>query len=418
MVLDDNFNVVTDILNKTQAELKKMKPVSILVAGKTGVGKSTLINNLFREKVALTGIGKPVTEHLRKIRKEGIPLVLYDTKGFELESEVQADIQEQIFQLVKTKKSEKNPIDLVYYCIHALSGRIEETEIAFIRELSKTVPVLIVLTQSFGETARDLLVYIEELNLPVAGVHAVLAEPYKISDDYILPQAGLELLVARSLEIIPKEKEEAFNNAQQGDISRKASAARKWATRYIASSFGVGFVPIPFSDASLLVPMQVTLLAHITAIFGLSIDRSTLVSLVAAVGGTGTATFVGRSLVSNVLKFIPGAGTLVGGAISGVTAATVTSALAYSYIEVLTLIAVGEKEGKSFDLDELKELMKKSFQSKLKQQKNPRSRPKEEGRREVGVTGVAPSSDEEDTNPRFLSRLTNQTREWLKRKNR
>ena len=80
----DKLNVIQEILDKTEKEVENMAPVNILIAGKTGVGKSTLINNIFREKLADTGIGKPVTTHLRKISKQNIPIVLYDTIGLEL----------------------------------------------------------------------------------------------------------------------------------------------------------------------------------------------------------------------------------------------------------------------------------------------------------------------------------------------
>ena len=365
----DQFNLVKDILNKTEEEMNKMPPVSILVTGKTGVGKSTLINHLFRERMAETGIGKPLTKHIRKISKDGVPLILYDTRGFELDPHAQAIVRQEIEDTIKGH-AESDGIDVVYYCIHAQSARIEQNEVDFIESLAKSVPVIIVLTQSFGEPAKEFKAYIEQLNLHVAGVHSILAKPFPITEDYILPQEGLEDLVARTLELVPEDKKVSFTNAQQGDISQKAKAARRWATRYIASSFGVGFAPIPFSDASLLVPIQVSLLAHITAIFGLSLDKSTLVSLLAGLGGTGSATFLGRTLVSNALKFIPAAGTLVGGAVSGTTAAIVTSALAFSYIEVLTIIAKGEKEGKTFDLADLQQLMKERFQARLKRSKD------------------------------------------------
>src|SRR5699024_5449288 len=126
------------------------------------------------------------------------------------------------------------------------------------------------------------------------------------------------------------------------------------------------FAPIPFSDASVLVPMQVTLLAHITAIFGISLDKSTIVSLVAAVGGTGSATMIGKSLVANAFKFIPGAGTIIGGIISGTTASLVTSALALSYIEVLSIIATKEKEEAKLDLGLIQRLMRTQFKKNMK----------------------------------------------------
>ncbi|MEG0552255.1 MAG: GTP-binding protein, partial [Carnobacterium sp.] len=192
-----------------------------------------------------------------------------------------------------------------------------------------------------------------------------------------IPAFGLKELIEQSFEIIPEEQKKAFNNAQQVDIDRKAKSARSWATKYIATSFGIGFVPIPFSDASVLVPMQVTLLAHITAIFGISMDKATIASLVAAIGGTGGATYAGKYIVSNVIKLIPGVGTIVGGLISGTTASIMTTALALSYIEVMTIIAKGEKEGKYPDLKNIEKLMRDKFEERLKKGKSVSSNSEE-----------------------------------------
>jgi len=239
-------------------------------------------------------------------------------------------------------------------------------ELEMIQELSEKVPVIIVLTQSIGEPAKEFKAYIESLNLNVVSVLNVMSEDFMIMEDLSIPAYGLKELILTTLEIIPEETKEAFNNAQQVDIALKAKSARTWATKYIVSSFGIGFLPIPFSDASLLVPMQVGLLAHITAIFGISMDKATITSLVAAIGGTSGATYAGRYIVSNVVKFIPGAGTIAGGIISGTTASIITTALAMSYIEVLSIIAQGEKDGKYPDLANIETLMREKFEERLK----------------------------------------------------
>lgn len=363
-----DFSVVEEILHKTKEEVANMHPINILLAGKTGVGKSTLINNVFRERLAATGVGKPVTQHLRRISKEHIPIVLYDTKGLELKEETQKMVKKEIFETIKNKKElgVKEAIHVAYYCINANSSRIEQMEIEMIRELSAQIPVIIVLTQSMGEPAEEFKSYIENLNLDVVSVINILAEDFRITEEMAIPAFGLKELIQTTFEIIPEETKEAFNNAQQVDIALKAKSARNWAVKYIVSSFGIGFVPIPFSDASLLVPMQIGLLAHITAIFGISMDKATITSLVAAIGGTGGATFAGRYLVSNIVKFIPGVGTIAGGFISGTTASMVTTALAMSYIEVLTVIAKGEKEGKYPDLKNIEALMREKFEERLK----------------------------------------------------
>ena len=95
-------------------------------------------------------------------------------------------------------------------------------------------------------------------------------------------------------------------------------------------------------------------------------DKATITSLVAAIGGTSGATYAGRYIVSNVVKFIPGAGTIAGGIISGTTASIITTALAISYIEVLSIIAQGEKDGKYPDLANIETLMREKFEERLK----------------------------------------------------
>ena len=375
-----DYTLVEEMLNKTKEEIKKMSPVNVMLVGKTGVGKSTLVNNVFRERLASTGIGKPITKHLRRIAKEGVPLVLYDTRGLELSKEVQSNVYKEIFDAIQAnyKKGPEKAIHVIYYCINANSSRIEESEIDFINKLSNSLPVIIVLTQSMGDPAERFKKYIENLNLNIISVVNVMAEPYNISEEVTLPRKGLKQLIELTFEVIPEEAKQAFNNAQQVDIQRKAKAARSWATRYIATTFGVGFTPIPFSDATILVPMQIAMMSHITAIFGISMDKTSIASILSAIGGTSGATYVGRYLVSNLIKLIPGAGTIAGGIISGGTASILTSALAMSYIEVLSYIAKGEVQGNYPDLQIIGELMRERLQEYLKNHEEEEKNSKEQ----------------------------------------
>lgn len=110
----------------------------------------------------------------------------------------------------------------------------------------------------------------------------------------------------------------------------------------VAGSFGEGFALIPFSDAALLVPTQVGMIAGITVIFGLDISKSFLTSFASTTIASAGAMVLGKVIVSNLLKLIPGAGTIAGGMISGTTAGLLTTALGEAYIKIMEMVYKGE----------------------------------------------------------------------------
>ena len=110
----------------------------------------------------------------------------------------------------------------------------------------------------------------------------------------------------------------------------------------VAAAFGEGFAPIPFSDAAVLIPTQVAMIASITTIYGMEVNKSLLTGFVSSTIGTAGATVLGKTIVSNLIKLIPGVGTGVGGLISGTTASLLTTALGEAYIIVMEKIYKGE----------------------------------------------------------------------------
>lgn len=79
---------------------EKHKRANILIAGKTGVGKSTLINAVFRDNLAETGMGRPVTQGIREVTEAGSVLRVLDTQGLELKDfeTIRASIVEAVEQ--------------------------------------------------------------------------------------------------------------------------------------------------------------------------------------------------------------------------------------------------------------------------------------------------------------------------------
>ena len=80
----ENFDLGETILGKIEEAKEKTGRINILITGKTGVGKSTLINSMFQGNLAETGQGRPCTQGIKEITKEGVPISIFDTRGLEV----------------------------------------------------------------------------------------------------------------------------------------------------------------------------------------------------------------------------------------------------------------------------------------------------------------------------------------------
>ncbi len=366
--------IAEECIKAINEKIRNLKTLNIIVAGKTGVGKSTLINSVFRENLVETGMGKPVTTHMRKISKKGFPLSVYDTRGFELGQEVQKEVKKEVVDVIKKglmSKDVNEAIHCLWYCINTASNRIEPEEIQWLKDFAEEnkvtqVPVIVVLTQSFSKkNAAELKNMLLDENIDVVQIIPVLATDYEIDDEYTVKAYGLDTLITVMGEALPEELMDTLQNVQKASLEEKKRRAHAAVATAVAAAFGEGFVPIPFADATLLIPTQVTMIASITAIFGVNVSTSLIVAFVSSALGTSGATIAGRTIASNLLKLVPGAGTVLGGTISGATAGLLTTALGETYIKLMEAVYKGEIDANDLDgkdgIKKIKELFKQQL---------------------------------------------------------
>ena len=367
--------VVQDCFNAIREKVQNLTTLNIIVAGKTGVGKSTLINSVFRENLAETGMGRPVTTHMRRITKKDFPLVVYDTRGFELGKSVQEDVKEEVMKTIRDGlacNDISKAIHCIWYCINAASNRIEPEEIEWLRELGAEnkmtqVPIIVVLTQCFSKKkAQEMRKAVEDENLNVVQIVPVLAQDYEIDEEYVAKAFGLDVLIRVMSEALPDELLDTLQNLQKVSLDEKTKRAQAAVATATAAAAAAGATPIPIADCAVLIPTQVAMIASIAVIFGIDINKTVLASFVSSVLGTGGATLLGKTVVSNVLKLIPGAGSVAGGAISGATAGLLTTALGETFILVMTQIYKGELTTKDLESSEGKKIITAIFKDQLK----------------------------------------------------
>lgn len=373
-------DIAERILEALDKERQEMKTMNVMLLGKTGVGKSTLINNLFNKRLAETGIGRPVTQEIRQYSKENYPLTIYDTPGLELGGDNAIEqllkgVNTEIRKGINSGKMEK-AIHCILYCVSATSHRFEEEEKKFIRMFldenrDTNIPVIIVITQSISKKdAKELKSSIEAENLNVTQIVPVLAEDYELDEDTVIKAFGLDRLSELMYEIIPDAMKKTFISVQKASIRLKSGKAHAVVAAAAAAAGATGAIPIPFADSFALVPEQIAMLASITAIFDLSLEKSAIAAITTATLGTAGATIAGKTAVSGLLKLIPGAGSVAGGVISGSVAAALTAALGEAYIGIMIRIAKGEMSVKDLSTDEGKRFMSESFKNALRLRRN------------------------------------------------
>lgn len=335
--MDNDF---TKIIKDALAGAKKsVGHANVLIAGKTGVGKSTLVNAVFQGNLAKTGIGKPVTMNTREYKKEGIPLTIIDTKG--IEAADYEGTKSQLERALHERNRSDDPtkhVHVAWLCLSEDSRRVETAERDLLTLLdSYSIPTVAVITKARSDGGFSAEV--QQLLPKACQVIRVRALTETFDEGVVLQPMGLADLVEVTSQLFPDGHRNAFVAAQKIDLTKKVERSHLAVGTAAAAAAGVGAVPIPFSDAVAIVPIQVGMLATVSAIFGLNVSEAFLTtvigSAVTAVGGT----LAGRAAVGGLLKLIPGIGSVAGGAIAAATAAALTVAFGEAYIYTLQSLA-------------------------------------------------------------------------------
>lgn len=340
--------------------LSEKEKLNIVLMGATGVGKSSLVNAVFGSDTVKTGSGKPITQHLEKVIVPEKGLTLWDTKGIEAEAyqetrqQLLNDIENGIRQACESKNDNDMP-HVAWLCIKESSKRIEERELDLLRMMENLgIPTVVVFTNMQFEDGEEFFAEAQKIlneafpSFIKNRYVRVNSIPYKIAG-HTIPTKGLEDLLQMTENCLQESQQfsekqrkkhlEALRKAQIIDMEKKLASmidSAKTKVHVAALAAGAaGVSPIPMSDAPIIAGIQGTMIYTISSEFELELDKSLATSMIAGLLGVTGLAQVGRTVVSNVLKFIPGVGTALGGAISGTTAAGLTEALGHAYIEVL-----------------------------------------------------------------------------------
>lgn len=350
------------------AVLAKMSPPNIAVIGRTGAGKSTLINQVFGAELAKTGTGLPVSDAFIRYPKslEEKPLVVvYDSAGYEMGKEI--IFRSCVVKFIQDKKLHEieEHIHLVWYVIHAGLKRFEHFDAEIISLLrSERVPVIIILSQSdlaradeiasLEETIKN---YRDAYRLDELTICKIAANPI------IGEQFGVASLVEHSSSLLPELYTEAFIARQVADLQLKKKMATRYVRNAAAACFGTGFIPIPNTTPAAAIASQTYLCTKIASLYGHQGEWVKILDKAGAVTIASMLTVAITWFLDLFSTLLPPANPITG-SISGGTAATYITIIGMTYTSVFEKLSLKDLTGS--ECEDIERYIRKTFEEEFK----------------------------------------------------
>ena len=188
----------------------KINYLTVMLLGKSGVGKSTLINSflkLSQKEKAKTGTGNFQTIDIKSYQSNSLPFLrLVDTRGIELNVKYGADaIKKDAENFIQNQMSSNNINNFVHCFWYCITGnRFEKAEMELLTALrgsygENKIPIIIVYTQATDDnTIEEMAHHIKESHIDGEFIK-VLAERKKLTNGNYLNSFGLSELLSETL---------------------------------------------------------------------------------------------------------------------------------------------------------------------------------------------------------------------------
>ena len=361
----ENFDVKKEFNSRYEEARERFgKRPNILICGYTGSGKSSLVKAILGDVVPDSAIGDGAPKTMGYDCYENDLVRIWDSKGLEL-GETEESFTEETRRFLRSRQESPNVDDhihLVWYTIHGPGARVSNCDRNLIKNIFNTKNVVVVVTKSDITSPKQK----SALQQVIMG-SGVPADRIIFTCNEEGGAQGCKELMNLSYAMLPDAYKDAFMEAQRIDreakilaVRGKEGKARAIIATAATAAGGAGAVPIPLSDAAVIIPIQVTMIASLAGLYGLREEavKQSALPFVARLAGVFLAT--------SLLKLIPG----LGSAINATVAAALTGAMGLYVQNNFEENAIAKIEGRPApDLGFDVELFKKFYEEYRKHQK-------------------------------------------------
>ena len=275
---------------------EQSRSLSILVGGRTGAGKSTLVNSFLGTKVCEIGAGsRSVTGRVQKVTKsvQGIDLEVFDTPGLSDRREGRDDLTIIAEYRVHVKSDLLKTLDVVFFCKSIVPG---------CRTAKGDVDEICLLTRACGTEfwKRSIIVLTNANTLIISDKEAytkLIKEYEEDLKEILINSAKVDTCVVEDIPVCVAGYED---DDVPFEISRENGIDQNWRTKLYCAAFK----RTQADSAPAL--LQLSLRKRLT--------KTVLMAAIAGGGSAGVAAGVGAGVGALIGLPIPVPGTTVIGA--------------------------------------------------------------------------------------------------------
>ena len=338
----ENFNY-EDAFRLVQSEVSKP---NILICGVTGIGKSTLIRDIFAMSEAegpeIGNRGRARTTGVHPYSPAGATMTLYDSQGYEIGTDEHKYMKE-VLKVIDDKISAhpdemQEHIHEVWYCVSAANNRFFEADEKMIRKIRQKykIPVMVILTK-VDCVDEDGIIYLKKAileKIPDISIFTYACDEKTADWDEETRKKYVQKdeIIEWALEHLDQSLRAGFIPAVKKSLEVKRNyIARKVIPKYAglawATVAATSIISVPFTDSVPLMALQVKMSYEIIKGYGIRTEGQ---QIAANLVGTSAVSVFGRSLASSLIRVIPVAGGIVNATVNTTVAASVTAVLGFA----------------------------------------------------------------------------------------